>query len=78
MNRKRSNRPNCGARCRDGHVCKAKAVVNPRIDKPVNGRCRIHGGLSSGAKTEEGKERCREAARRGMLNYWKKKKSEKI
>jgi|GEM_PF-2504638 len=73
-NRMKKNRPLCGARCRDGHSCNAKAVVNPRTDKPINGRCRMHGGLSSGAKTVEGKERCREAARRGMIAYWQRKK----
>ena len=71
----KKNRPLCGARCRDGHACKAKAVVHPRTDNPLNGRCRMHGGLSTGAKTAEGKERCKEAARRGMLEYWKRKKS---
>jgi len=71
----KKNRPLCGARCRDGHACKAKVVVHPRTDKPINGRCRMHGGLSTGAKTAEGKERCREAAKRGMVEYWRKKKS---
>jgi len=70
----KKNRPVCGARCRDGHPCKAKAVVNTINDKPINGRCRMHGGLSSGAKTVEGKQRCREAAKRGMAEYWKRKK----
>ena len=72
----RQKRPLCGARCRDGHACKAKAVVSPKTDKPVNGRCRMHGGLSTGAKTEEGKARCKEAARRGMIKYWEKKKNQ--
>lgn len=72
--RMKKNRPFCGARCRDGHECKAKAVVNPRTDKPINGRCRIHGGLSSGAKSPEGKELCRKAAQKGMIEYWKRKK----
>ena len=71
----KKNRPLCGAKCRDGHSCKAKVVVNPRTDKPVNGRCRMHGGLSTGAKTEEGRERCREASRRGMIEYWQKRKA---
>ncbi len=75
--RRKRNRPVCGAKCRDGHACNAKVVVDSKTDKPINGRCRMHGGLSSGAKTEEGKERCRQAARKGMLEYWKKKKSEK-
>jgi hypothetical protein len=74
-NKRKKTRPLCGSRCRDGHACKAKAVINPKTDKPINGRCRLHGGLSSGAKTEEGKARCREAVRRGMIEYWKKKKA---
>ena len=70
----KKNRPLCGAKCRDGHSCRAKAVVN-KCDKVVNGRCRMHGGLSTGAKTEEGKARCREASRQGMLEYWRKRKA---
>ena len=73
--RRRRNRPICGARCRDGHSCRAKVVVDPRTDQLVNGRCRIHGGLSSGAKTEEGKEKCRQAAKEGMRRYWQKRTS---
>jgi hypothetical protein len=37
----------CGARTRQGRPCIATALAN--------GRCRIHGGLSTGAKTAEGK-----------------------
>lgn len=72
--RDKNNRLFCGARCRDGHDCRAKAVVHKKTDKPLNGRCRMHGGLSTGAKTDDGKERCRQAASRGMVEYWKKKK----
>ena len=36
---RRCDRPLCGARCRNGHSCKAKAVVNS-TDKPVNEKCR--------------------------------------
>jgi hypothetical protein len=35
----------------------------------------MHGGLSTGAKTQEGKNKSREAARRGMLAYWAKKEN---
>lgn len=72
--RRKRDRPLCGSRCRDGHACKAKAVVCLKTGKPINGRCRMHGGLSTGAKTEEGKARCRDASRRGMLEYWKRKR----
>ncbi len=76
----KNNRPVCGAKCRDGHQCKAKAVIDSMTDKPVNGRCRMRGGLSTGPKTEEGRLRVREASRKGMIEYWKKKKmtNEKI
>jgi len=40
----------CGARTRKGTPCK-------RLDIYDNGRCHLHGGLSTGPKTEEGKRR---------------------
>ena len=40
----------CGAKTRQGTPCK-----NTRLYK--NGRCKNHGGLSTGARTEEGKAR---------------------
>lgn len=40
----------CGAKTRKGTPCKRKDVY-------MNGRCRLHGGLSTGPKTEEGKRR---------------------
>ena len=70
----KKNRSLCGAKCRDGHSCKAKVVVDSKTGDPINGRCRMHGGLSTGAKTQEGKDKSREAARRGMLAYWAKKR----
>ncbi|WP_416224164.1 HGGxSTG domain-containing protein [Thiohalophilus sp.] len=39
----------CRARTRDGTACRCKALKN--------GRCRLHGGLSTGPKTLEGKVR---------------------
>jgi len=62
----RPDRPRCGARCRDGHACKAPAVWDALRDRPVNGRCKLHGGLSTGPKTLEGKQRCAE----GRRVYW--------
>ncbi len=50
-------RPTCGARCRDGHPCTARAVWDRDHDQPRNGRCRMHGGLSTGARSPEGKAR---------------------
>lgn len=55
--------PVCGARCRDGHPCQAKAVWDDTRCSVRNGRCRLHGGLSTGPKTVEGKRRVGEAAR---------------
>lgn len=40
--------PLCGAKTRSGEPCKRKG--NKR-----NGRCKLHGGNSTGAKTEQGK-----------------------
>jgi len=42
----------CGAKNRRGMLCRAPAMRN--------GRCRLHGGLSTGPKTWEGIERIRE------------------
>ena len=49
-------RPRCGAKCRDDSSCGAPPVWDKRLDRPVNGRCRMHGGLSTGSKTEEGRQ----------------------
>jgi hypothetical protein len=56
-------RPRYGARCRDGSPCEAPAVWDMRLERPVNGRCRMHGGLSTGPKTEEGRRRIAESNR---------------
>jgi len=45
--------PRCGARTRGGCSCRQPAMAN--------GRCRLHGGLSTGPRTPEGRERCRRA-----------------
>ena len=46
----------CGAYARStGQPCQAKALAN--------GRCRLHGGLSTGPRTEAGRKRIGEAAR---------------
>lgn len=39
----------CGAKTRSGTPCKRK-------DLHINGRCKLHGGLSTGPKTEQGKK----------------------
>ena len=49
--------PRCGAtRKYDGHPCHSPAMAN--------GRCRLHGGKSTGPRTPEGAERKRQAVLR--------------
>ena len=62
---KKIDRPRCGSRTRKDTPCQAPAVWDKANDKPRNGRCRLHGGLSTGPKTEEGRRRSLEALRRG-------------
>jgi hypothetical protein len=70
----KDERPRCGARCRDGHACRARVVVtrNELGGVVVRSRCRMHGGLSTGARTAEGKARLREAGRRGAAERWRR------
>ena len=57
--------PLCGARCRDGHPCQARATRDVETGCYVrNGRCRLHGGLSTGPRTPAGRRRVGDAARR--------------
>ena len=48
-----SKAPRCGAKNRKGTPCRCPAMAN--------GRCRLHGGLSTGPKTPEGIARIRRA-----------------
>jgi hypothetical protein len=48
-----TNAPRCGAKTRRGTRCMVSAMKN--------GRCRMHGGCSTGPKTPEGLERSRKA-----------------
>jgi hypothetical protein len=52
--------PRCGARTRAGEPCRQPALAN--------GRCRLHGGKSTGARTEAGKAAARAAAT--THGYW--------
>lgn len=47
----------CGARTRAGHPCRRKGLGK-------GGRCPNHGGLSTGPRTEAGRQRIAEAQRR--------------
>src|SRR4051794_25851365 len=49
--------PECGAKCRDGHACRAKVVFGKE-------RCRMHGGASTGPRTAAGRARIAESNRR--------------
>lgn len=59
----------CGAKTRAGTPCKL-----PRVS-PLKNRCKFHGGMSTGPRTEEGQKRSAEASRQRMLEYWRKKKN---
>lgn len=56
------HRQDCGALTRRGMACKLKS-------EPGKARCRLHGGLSTGPKTTEGKARIAEAQRRRWAKY---------
>ena len=61
----RKSRPACGARTRTGTPCRMKI-------EPGKRRCRLHGGLSTGPKTKEGRIRIAEAQRK-RWSAWRKK-----
>jgi hypothetical protein len=50
--------PRCGAMNRRGTACQCPAMRNKH---GVYTRCRLHGGLSRGPKTQEGRQRARTA-----------------
>jgi hypothetical protein len=55
------NKPICGAYARSTDApCRAKSLSN--------GRCRNHGGLSTGPKTPEGKSRIAQATKHRMAS----------
>jgi hypothetical protein len=61
---RKKDRPRCGARTRRGAACIRQALKN--------GRCPNHGGLSTGPRTPEGRQRCSEAA----LRMWAKRRAQ--
>ena len=65
-------RDRCGAKCRDGHACRAPVFKRP--DGSLARRCRMHGGASTGPKTEEGKRRALAALHAGLLRRWARRK----
>jgi hypothetical protein len=75
----RSAWPRCGAKTRAGGRCQQMPERNPKLPElPRNGRCRFHGGLSTGPRTLEGRRRVGDAARAryrawadaGFPNLW--------
>lgn len=58
----KAERPPCGAKCRSGQPCQARVVS--REDGTLARRCRLHGGLSTGPKSEAGRARIAESNRR--------------
>jgi hypothetical protein len=54
----------CGARTRSGSPCQGLPVHDPQTGKPRNGRCRMHGGASTGPTTELGRARIANSNRR--------------
>ena len=61
---KKQKRGTCNAKTRKGSSCQAPPIWNKTADKAKNGRCKLHGGLSTGARTEKGREAIRESNRR--------------
>ena len=58
----------CGAHARStGQPCKAKLLLR-------GGRCRLHGGCSTGATSEAGRKRALEALRVGWLRWQARRK----
>jgi hypothetical protein len=54
---RRKDRPRCGAKTRAGGTCMMRVEFG-------KARCRLHGGRSTGPKTEAGRARIAEAQRR--------------
>src|ERR1700694_4226006 len=63
--REQRKRP-CGAKTRAGHPCRAKGLGR-------GGRCRNHGGLCTGPRTQAGRERIA-AAQRRRWEAWRAEK----
>jgi len=59
---RRKDRPECGARCRDGHACWARVTLDS--NGRARSRCKMHGGCSTGPRTPEGRAKIAESNRR--------------
>ena len=60
---RRRDRPRCGAKTRRGTRCRAPAVWDRAKDRARNGRCKLHGGLSTGPRTTAGRDAIRASNR---------------
>ena len=72
----RHKRPRCGARTRTGKPCQAPVVWDHQLDRPKNGRCKLHGGLSTGPKTLQGQHRSLAALQRGHSEWLARKEND--
>jgi hypothetical protein len=55
----------------------ARTTGNPCLGRSLkNGRCKLHGGLSTGPKSLEGKKRLAEATQKRMVNGQKERAQE--
>lgn len=63
-------RPKCGAKTRRGTPCQAPAYWPKGEPAPRNGRCRMHGGLSTGPRTPEGKAAIAASNRRRRVCWY--------
>ncbi len=64
----RTNRVACNAMTRKGIPCKAPAVWDKIKNEPKNGRCKLHGGMSTGPRTEKGRAAISASNRRRVKN----------
>lgn len=60
----------CGARNRKGLPCQCKLLLR-------GGKCKFHGGMSTGARTPEGKKKSIAALRAGLAK-WQAKFKQKV
>jgi len=67
---KKPERPSCGAKCRSGRPCQAP-VYWPSGEASPRSRCRLHGGSSTGPKTQEGRTKISNA-QKARWTAWRK------
>lgn len=62
-------KPKCGAKTRKGTPCQAPAAWDEYRCGIANGRCRMHGGWSTGPRTEEGIRHISEAQKQRWAKW---------